>query len=203
MSIQINLLPDIVLKRRKEAQIRSWATSGLIAWIVVVLVITMTAFLYKTFQDARLASANSSKKKLDAVVNSKDNVAFRKEALSVQLSLKALDDLYNKQQKMTLINKRLAELTPKQVRLSSVGMSGGKILLSCSGASYSDAAKFLVSLKDSSQDMSGTKVTFSDIKFSGANLSTGGVSFSITATVNYPTVVAVTPDEAENTERTQ
>ena len=191
MSIQINLLPDIVLQRRHQAQIRKWATTGLIAWVAAILVVTATAFLYKTFQDTRLSSAQNSEKKLDAVVNSKENVTFRQEALAVQLSLKALDQLFNHQHKMTLINDRLAELTPKQVKLSNVTIDqNGKLALSCTGSSYSDAAKFVVSLKDSGLDISGTKVTFTNISFAGANLSDKSVSFSIGATINYPTAAA-------------
>lgn len=182
--MQINLLPDLVLKRRHEAEVKRVATLALVGWLAVVVLVLTGMFLYDLLQRQLLSSAQNDKTRINATVNSESNVAFRKEALSVQASLKDLSKLYQNQERFSLVYDRVAQLLPKQTRLQTVNLSSDKrIQLSGTAASYLDAGKLVASFKNSDV---ADKVTFSNVVLNGANLNGNQVSFSITASFAFP-----------------
>ncbi len=186
--ITLNLLPDLVLQRRRDAQTKRLALIGVASWGALVFVVILGVLGYEFFQKATLAKALSTKAELNKTVNSDDNKAFRAEALEVQTSLKALDTLFNQQVKMSTINIRLAELTPKTVVLRSVDIANSrKLSLSGTAASYDEVGKFIVALKKISEKNKDTKIYFTDVKLESANLADkGSVKFGISAVYNIP-----------------
>lgn len=183
--MQINLLPDVVLARRREAQIKRVATTALVGWFGVLVVVSLLSLGYQQFESKQLASVKTKEAALDAQVNSPQNKAFRAEAQEVQASLKALDQLFNHQQRMTVIESRLAQLTPKEIQLHNVQIDpSGRIQISGTADSYADAGKFVVALKDSKE---AGEVYFTDVVLNGASLGEKGtVAFSLTTTMVYP-----------------
>jgi hypothetical protein len=185
--IRVNLLPDLVLNRRKEAQMKRLATLVLGGWLGAIGVLTVATLIYAGVQQALLNSATSKRDILNADVNSAANVAFRKEALEVQASLLSLEQLFNNQQRFSLINKRIAELTPKTVKINELIITSDKsVRLTGTAKSYAEAGKFLAALKESKPStFSATTQTiyFEDAILVGASVTENGIGFS--ATANY------------------
>jgi|GEM_PF-4377549 len=182
--MQINLLPDLVLKRRHEAQVKRIATLALVGWIAAVTLVLLGVFLYNVLQGQLLANAKDEQSKVNATVNSDANVAFRTEALAVQASLKDLSGLYSNQKRYSLVYDRLAQLLPKEARLQSVVLTADNtVQLSGTTASYLDTGKLVASFKDSDAT---NQVKFSNVVLNGANLNGGQVSFSITSSFAFP-----------------
>lgn len=182
--MQINLLPDLVLKRRHDAHIAKIATSALVGWIGLVALVLVGMFFYNVFENQRLSSAQKNQKQVNDKVNSESNVAFRTEALSVQASLKDLSSLYQNQERFSLVYERLSQLLPRQARLQSVILTDDKrVQLTGTTGSYLDTGKLVASFKDSATD---DQVTFSDVVLNGANLNNGQVSFSLTTSYAFP-----------------
>ncbi len=178
--MQINLLPNLVVKRRRQAQIQRFATLGLFVWFGLLLLGFVGVISYGQYQKSRESSLTAKVKTTDADVNSKANTAFRTEALSVQASLTALDTLLNTQQKLSTINTVLASLTPQGVRLRETRISpDGKVDISATGGSFADAGRLLAAMK-ASKDQSKTGY-FDTVVLAGANQAEGGVAFSISA----------------------
>jgi len=192
--IQINLIPDALLKRRQETKTKQTVTQLFIAWIGILLVAVVLMFGWKLIQDTRLKVAKSNYNKIAADVNSPANVKFRQEALEVQASLAALDKLFNGQKKYSAVNSRLAALTPKTIVLQSLAVDNAKITITGVASSYLDIGKFVASLKNtvpssssSTSAASSTQViTFNSVVLAGVSASTGGVTFNITANYTYP-----------------
>lgn len=177
--MQINLLPNLVVKRRRQAQIQRLATLGLFAWGGLLVLATLAVIGYRQFQLSRQDSLTSQVKIIGAEVNSESNTQFRQEALSVQSSLTALDSLIFNQQKLSVINTVLSQLTPEGVRLRETRISpDGKVDISATAGTYTDAGKLLASMKASSQTGEGH---FESVVLAGANQADSGVAFSITA----------------------
>lgn len=186
-SVQINLLPDLVLKRRHEAKVKQWALSGLIAWVALVLVVVLGTYGYSAFQSQRLKSAKNEVARLDTTVNSDENVAFRKEAQEVQASLVALDSLYNNQIRNSAILAQLALLTPKTVKLVNVSISDtAAISLGGTATSYEEVGKMIASFKESEKYGKDKGVNFNNIVFNGSSLSGTTAKFSMTMAYIYP-----------------
>ena len=182
--MQINLLPDLVLKRRHDAQIKRIATLALMGWMGLVALILVGMFFYSVFQSQRLTNAQNDKKQVNDIVNSSSNVAFRKEALAVQASLKELSNLYQNQERFSLVYDRLAQLLPRQARLQSVILTDDKrVQLAGTTGSYFDTGKLVASFKDSAAD---DQVSFSNVVLNGANLNANQVNFSITTSFAFP-----------------
>lgn len=179
--MQINLLPDLVVKRRREQQIRRWANLGLTGYLGFLGFLVVAVLGYQVFQTVRLNAAKNKHAEVNAQVNSPDNVAFRREALEVQSSLSALKELFNSQRKLSVIVKRVAELTPKGAQLIEISLGeDGQVSLSGIAGSYNEAGKMVVALRNS-KDKSPDKVYFEEVSLVGANQSESGVAFSITA----------------------
>ena len=182
--MQINLLPDLVLKRRHDAQVKRIATMALVGWLAAVALVLTGMFLYNVLQGQLLTNAQNHQKDVNATVNSDSNVAFRKEALSVQASLKDLSKLYQNQERFSMVYYRLAQLLPKQTRLQSVTLTASKqVQLSGTIDSYMDTGKLVSSFKNSD---STDQVNFSNVVLNGANLNGNQVNFSITASFAFP-----------------
>jgi azurin len=191
--ITLNLLPDLVLQRRKDAHTKKLTIMGLIVWAGILVLAILGAFGYELIQRGILSSALKAKTELSATVNSEDNVKFRTEALEVQTSLKELDVLYNKQSRLSLVNDRLAFLTPKTIILKNVTITSSQgVTLDGSASSYDEVGKYLVALRDELGSASSTdKITFTNVKLQAANLGeVGTVRFSMTASYLFPTATS-------------
>lgn len=151
--VKINLLPDVVLERRRQARIRRMANLGIIAWAVVVLVVLLGAFTYSQVQSARLSAAEEERDELDAEVNSPENVAFREEALSVQASLDTLAGLFETRRSAVVFWDTLGTYTPEDVRIDEVNLdSEGALVISGFADSFEDVSAFEQALKESRSD---------------------------------------------------
>ena len=186
--ITLNLLPDLVLQRRRDAQTKKLALIGMISWGALLLLVILGTFTYELIEKSSLASATAAKSDLNKVVNSDDMVKFRTEAIEVQTSLKSLDALFNKQTKMSQVNDRLASLTPKTVILTSVNISNSQaITVSGSASSYDEVGKFVVALKNQSPELADGKIGFTEVKLQSANLGDkGSVKFSLSTKYTLP-----------------
>ena len=190
--ITLNLLPDLVLQRRKDAYTKKLAIMGVIVWGVILVLVILGALGYELVQKGLLSNATKAKNELNATVNSADNMKFRTEALEVQSSLKELDTLYNKQSRLSLVNDRLASLTPKTIILKSVSITSAQSMtFDGSATSYDEVGKYVVALRDELGDTTNDKITFTDVKLQAANLGDAGtVRFSMTASYVLPTLTA-------------
>ncbi len=186
-TMQINLLPDIVLKRRHDAHVKRLALAAFLGWTAFILVITLSTFLYRQIEKQRLDSSIRRYDTLNATVHSKENDAFRKEAAEVQSSLKALDTLFNKQERTSAVLSELSAVTPKGTFLTTLNiLTNRSMTIGGSAASYIDVAKFVASLKLSEAAAPADRVYFTNIVLGGANLSDKGVSFTISTKYVYP-----------------
>lgn len=189
--MKINLLPDLVLKRRREARIKQMAATALMVWVGILILGCLGSLAYRYAESRTLISRQTAEKNLDAQVNSDDNKRFRAEALEVQSSLSALDQLINHQKKMSLIITGLAAVMPHTVVLGDVELQGNdRIQISGTAPSYVEAGKFEAALKDSQKNTPPGQVYFSDISLGGASLDNTGVHFSLTTNYVYPAAVA-------------
>lgn len=188
--MQINLLPDLVLKRRHEVQIKRIATLALAGWLGVVALIVVAIFAFSVWQHQLLSNAQSNEAKINAQVNSADNVAFRTDALAVQASLNDLNHLYQNQNRFSQVYSRIAQLLPKTARLESVLLtSANQVQLSGTTDSYLDTGKLIAAFKDSANPTNSNQVSFSNVVLNGANLNADKVAFSVTASYAFPTAV--------------
>jgi hypothetical protein len=186
--IKINLVPDILQNRRRDAHIRQLSMLALVVWCAVVAVVSLGALGYHAFQNSRLNTAKNTYASLNASVNSKDNVAFRTEALEVQTSLAALDQLVNHQQTLSTINAAFAALMPKEDTLKELDITSARqVSVSAVAPSYASAGSLVAALKDSSSKSGGAHVWFDNVTLGAANLSDKTVTFTITANYNLPT----------------
>ncbi|MEO7617480.1 MAG: hypothetical protein ABIS59_01415 [Candidatus Saccharibacteria bacterium] len=190
--ITLNLLPDLVLQRRKDAHTKKLAIMALAVWAVILILAILGSLGYELVQKGLLSNATKAKTALNATVNSEDNVKFRSEALEVQTSLKELDNLYNKQSRLSLVNDRLAFLTPKTIVLKSVTITAAQaVTLDGNATSYDEVGKYVVALRDELGDTGADKITFTNVKLQAANLGdAGSVRFSMTASYVLPTTEA-------------
>ena len=185
--MKINLLPDLVLTRRKEARIKQIALMSLAGWAGVLLVVTLITLGYKVGEDHNKDTQTKAEAALDSKVNSPANKAFRSQAAEVQASLTALDQLFNHQQRMSKIDTRIAELTPKTVQLNTVQIApDGTVHISASAPSYFDAGQMVAALKGTTQSHTSEDIYFKDVALGGANLGDNKVAFSVTASFVYP-----------------
>lgn len=182
--MQINLLPDLVIKKRREAEIKRYARLALTAWLGVLVFAVISTVGYQIFQNVTLEAAKKEHAELDSRVNSPDNVAFRKEALAVQASLNAVKDLFNNQRRLSVAISRVSELTPKGVRLSEVNIGEeGQLTVTGTAGSYAEAGKMVVALRNSKDKAKDGQPYFEKVVLTGANQANAAVAFSITA--NY------------------
>lgn len=178
--MQINLLPNLVIKRRRQAQIQRFATLGLIVWFGLLVAAGIGVTTYQQYQKSRENSLTAQVKTAESDVNSDANKQFRQEALAVQSSLTALNSLIFSQQKLSLINAVLSQVTPVGVRLRETRISpDGKVDISASAGTYNDAGKLLASMKSS--QLQSKNGHFESVVLAGANQADSGVAFSITA----------------------
>lgn len=200
--VKINLLPDVVLERRRQAKIRRTANAGLVAWAVLVLLVLGLAFGYDQLQSYRLDQKQAERDEVDAEANSPENVAFRQEALAVQSSLDALEELYGRRQLATQFLDALSRNIPENVRVSDLSYeSDGTVRISGRAASYETVSTLENALKNS-QSATGVEEEsaavgevatgyFTGTALSGANIAgQGEVRFEMST--NY-----VAPDSTD------
>jgi hypothetical protein len=182
--IKVNLLPDLVLNRRRDARLRRLVMLGFGAWMGLLALIVLAAFMYLGVKTLQVSSATNEHKKLDAEVNSEDNVAFRQEALEVQASLKALDTLFNEQRRLSLVTAQVAKLTPTTVQLKEVAIrNGNQVIIEGSAKSYDEAGKMLAAFKLSKSNIDPNSQTAS-VYFEEAALS--GAALNASSQTNQP-----------------
>lgn len=199
--MQINLLPELVLKRRQEKQIKRWATTGLVAWGGFLVLLVVLSFSYKVYQDFRLKQASSKFETLNSEVNSADNLAFRKEALEVQASLKSLKGLYSNQRRMSVSLTMIADVTPKSVRLAEINItSEGKVTISGVAGSYEEAGRMVLAMRQTKPEKTSSgsdqakddEPYFDGVVLGGANKAEAGVAFTVTAQYVDPAALGST-----------
>ncbi len=189
-SVQINLLPDIVLKRRHEAQVKQWALAGFIAWCAIVAVASLSTLGYLGLQKTQLSSATKKFTALDSKVNSPENVAFRKEAQEVQASLVSLNQLYEHQIKNSAVISEVSAITPKTVKLLSIDIVDNGMTINGEATSYPEVGKMVAAFKESQKLGGSKKVYFTDIIFNGSSLKGSAATFSMTMKYVYPVDVS-------------
>lgn len=189
--VAINLVPDAIQQRRHDARIKHLAVLSLSGWLALLVVVVVVCYGYAGIRSLQLQSLKNQQASLNSTVNSADNVKFRQEALEVQTSLTALDQLFNRQQRISAIDNRLAALTPHEVTLLSVTVDDTKTVnISGVADSYNDVGKMIAALKTSKTNDS-KQIYFNGIDFAGANVASGGkVDFSVKASYVYPTDVS-------------
>lgn len=148
--VKINLLPDVVLERRKQARIRRIANMSLIGWTVLVLVVLGLAFGYNQLQAHRLEQKQAERDNVNAEANSPENVEFREEALAVQSSLDTLETLYNERQSSVQLLLALMDRIPAEARITEFNYgSDNTVRLGGEAASYRVVSRFEKALKES------------------------------------------------------
>lgn len=185
--IKINLLPDLVLQRRKEARVKKMATFALMAWTGLIVFILVLAISYGQYQKFTLAKAEESRQELDLVVNSPENVEFREEALAVQNSLNALQELFLSRQSAAEFFEVLAAAMPDSVRIVELGFNDqSSVSIVGSARSFDSVSALEAAMKKTADDYeawlaSGESDTteppaagyFTDVELLGASLSDG------------------------------
>lgn len=148
--IDINLLPDSILKYRSEAQLKKRAQYIAIVAVSVIALISAGSYFYKLTAQQLLSSAEEKKVEVEGRVNSPENVAFREEAITLQTSLQSLQQLFSSQKTPTELLDTLASLTPPGVKLQSVSSDqDGLVTISGIGTSVQDVSTFIAALKRS------------------------------------------------------
>ena len=186
--MKINLIPDVIQKRRRDARIKRLTNLALMGWLVGLGVVVLLMLGFLGIQKLSLRSAENKKQELDARVNSEENVAFRREALEVQASLNALKDLFNRQRKFSTALDSLAALTPSGVRVRDFALTeDNRVTITGHATSYVEAGKMVVAMKQSeSKQKDEPKAHFATVAMGGASQSESGVDFSITASYVDP-----------------
>lgn len=212
--VKINLLPDVVLERRRQARIRRIANMSLISWTVLVLVVLGLSFGYNQLQAYRLEQRQEKRDTVDAEANSPENVEFREEALAVQSSLDTLETLYNERQSSVRLLLGLMEHIPAEVIITELNYgSDNTVQLGGEAASYSVVSRFEKALKES-RPTSGDEQRqneqlaeqtrggyFTNTTLSGVNIvGEGQVRFEMSTQYNPPQTVA-SDDPAVEEER--
>lgn len=188
--VKINLVPDLVLDRRHEANVRQTALVALMAWGALVVVATLGALAFHAYESSRLTNANNTKNALNAQVNSADNVAFRTQALEVQTSLSALDQLFNHQQKQSAVTSAVAAIMPKEVSLKDLSITADQgLTIDGTAPGYASAGSMVAALKASSSNKASS-IWFDQVSLGTANLSGSNVTFTVTAHYNQPSSTA-------------
>lgn len=202
--VKINLLPDVVLERRKQARIRRIANMSLIGWTVLVLVVLGLAFGYNQLQAHRLEQKQAERDNVDAEANSPENVEFREEALAVQSSLDTLETLYNERQSSVQLLLALMDRTPPQVRITEFNYgSDNTVQLGGEAASYRVVSRFEKALKESQSTSENEQAQngqpteqfrggyFTNTTLSGVNVAgEGRVRFEMSTQYNPPQATA-------------
>ena len=184
--IKINLLPDVVLERRRRARIKWIANLALIGWCGLVLLVLLAAFGYNQWQSSRLESARAERDEVEAEAFSPENVEFRREALSVQSSLDGLVRLRDRRQLVTEFTDALQRNMPRDVRIVSLNYETGDIInIGGQAASYEAVSNFEHALKNSrpSSDADSNEPLpgyFENTSLTGANVAgQGRIRFQI------------------------
>lgn len=207
--VKINLLPDVVLERRRQARIRRIANMSLVGWTVLVLVVLGLAFGYNQLQAHRLEQKQAERDTVDAEANSPENVEFRKEALAVQSSLDTLETLYNERQSSVQLLLALMDRIPDKVRITEFNHgSDNTVRLGGEAASYRVVSRFEKALKEprpingDEQEQNGQFAEqsrggyFTNTALSGVNVAgEGRVRFEMRTQYNPPRATA-TEDSA-------
>lgn len=188
--MKINLIPDIIQNRRREAKVKKMATMGLVGWLALLAVITLGTLGYLGIQNVAHSRAQKQHDELNAKVNSPENQKFRKEALEVQASLSALKDLFNHQRKLSVAMKSVADLTPKSVRLKDINLTAdSRIVIAGRAGSYEEAGKMVVAMKESESKAKDDQAFFTNVALGGANQGDVGVDFTVSADYVDPKAV--------------
>ncbi len=206
--VKINLLPDVVLERRRQAKIKRIANLSLAGWAGLVLLVLLLAFGYSQWQSQQLEQTQSERDEVAAEAFSPENVSFRQEALSVQSSLDALVQLQNERQLTTQFLATLSSNMPEDIRITSLGYETGDIInIGGRAPSYQAVGSFESALKNSQPTSDGDQPSnqqsgyFTGVSLSGVNAAGGGeVRFELSAQYTAPSIGEATTTSGENTQ---
>ncbi len=182
--MRINLLPDIVQQRRKDARTKQLATMALAGWFGLLAVVVLGTLAYRGFQNHRFSSATDTYDQVNADVNSDENVAIRAEAQSVQTSLLSLSTLHSSQAKLSVISRLIADKTPPKAKLKDLTITAsGALTFTGDAPSYDDASIMVAAMKatadTSALAASSAPGYFTKVFLDGVNRTDGGTTFSI------------------------
>lgn len=206
--VKINLLPDVVLERRRQAKIKRIANLSLVGWAGLVLLVLLLAFGYNQWQSRQLEQTQSERDEVAAEAFSPENVSFRQEALSVQSSLDALVQLQNERQLTTRFLATLSRNMSEDIRITSLGYeTDNTINIGGRAPSYQAVGSFESALKNSQPAPDGDQSSnqqngyFSGVSLSGVNAAGGGeVRFELSAQYTAPSAGETAATSGENTQ---
>ncbi|MEX0749089.1 MAG: hypothetical protein WD467_01640 [Candidatus Saccharimonadales bacterium] len=184
--VKINLLPDVVLERRRQARIRHIANLSVLAWLGLFLAIWLGVFAVARVQVVMRNNAVDEQQRLESIANSEESVAFREEALAVQSSLEALAQLFVDRQSAGQFLQVLADTSTANVRVRDLIYGrDGAISISGTARSYQAVGEFEQAMKNSAVRAETNRDTlgyFRDVALFGASLAdAGAVNFELQA----------------------
>ena len=186
MSVLVNLLPDLRLKRQRDKQRRQLATTISIivmsvcgAFIVIMIIVT-------SGQSALISSAKNDIVTKKAKLSSMEGLM---PALSAQARLKSLSSLYSQRNLMTKLISVFSEVSPTTMQINSFKFDQAENKIEIAGITktYAEAAKLDRALEAAHVTIgSGTMGDpyFTDVILGTVDKSTGrAVEFTLSATV--------------------
>lgn len=184
MSIQVNLIPDILLQRRREAQLKRYITSAFLGWVGLLLLIGLIMLGVKGFTASRLENSKKQFAQRNAEVNSPDNMAFREQAKQVQLSLDSLSTLFAAQELPSDLLVTLSANLPKDIIVQELAVQSEQIVIfSAFADSYAKVSATVSALETSAERTVGSAAGyFTNISLSQVSSSdVGEYRYSVTA----------------------
>lgn len=178
--VKINLLPDVVLERRRQARIRRIANLAIMGWVGLFVLVYLSVFAYSRVQVSMRNNALAEEQRLESIANSEENVEFRREALAVQASLDALAQLFETRQSAGQFLQVLSDNATGDMRIRDLIFGqDGAINISGTARSYQAVGEFEQALKVSA-NRDSTLGYFQQIALFGASLADqGAVNFEL------------------------
>ena len=183
--VTINLLPNLVLERRRQARLTQIATIATIAWVLVAVVVVLLALTFKEYENHQVSGLTNQYNSLNGDVNSTDNINFRATAAAVQTSLKALDQLQSSYLDPKTILNTVDSLLPRGAYLTDVKLGqANSVSVSAKANSIAEAIKLYYAISQSqSNSKNGSFSYFTNVTWTGINSDGGNtVPISVSGT---------------------
>lgn len=188
MTVRLNLLPDLRQQRLRDQRRRQSATLMAIIVCVVAGGITLVLALYNGAQKFNISSVSN---KISADKSQLVGISGLTNALTSEQALASLQSLYGKRVFLTKFFDAYGQLTPSDVALNSLKLSGPNTLeVNGQADSYATVAKLVAAMQAENVTIgpnasTGNTPYFSDIQVSVESRSSGSVlsSFSLSATM--------------------
>ncbi|MDP3918236.1 MAG: PilN domain-containing protein [Candidatus Woesebacteria bacterium] len=172
----INLLPSDNLQSTTLGRILKWALSSFRVMVIITELIVMSAFLSRFWLDSRNSDLNE-----EIDINKAQVLAYaevEKEFRMYQKKLSVAKDLYSESKRSDLV-KKISDLMPSDLVLSSIQESEGGIQIKALSYSERSIVQFLINLESLKEI---TDVNLSQVASSIENSSI--TTFTISAKVN-------------------